>query len=429
MGHVRGILWQHLWERGRRTGMPPPIEDPNTLVAATDFDAALAHHGDAAARFDAGRSYARLWSRTFPTLVRQVRGEPERMLTIVTDEVLPYLTGRRVAGRASRLGRHRFRIITDGDLDADYTRGLLDGLVGLTGAQANVAYEGDGRFLVATRLHPRDRIVRVTRHISQLRLPLLITSLLAAAVGVALAGTTHRIDIAAVLLGTVAAQSGANAMHDLRHPRHLHLRPLNLSRPWLWFQALGSYTVALAALLWLALQQPATVGFAAAGVAIASQYGRARDAGWGPFVAGLTHGPLIVWGAAWAMGADLMADPLVSLMWALPTGLLAAAILQLDDIADKPLHEASGRRTLVVRSTPAANVRWFAFMTVAATAAAVAIAWPERLMTVAGLLLILFAGAIVADVRQHLDDPTHLATARLLLAGLYATTAFYLTIL
>lgn len=435
MAHVRAILWQHLWHLGQRTGVPPPDGDPNDLVPASDFVAALKHHEQDESR-EAGRAYVRLWARTFRTLVRHLRGQPERMIDLFVREAYPYLRGRRLAARADRLGRRAVRVVTDDDLPADYVAGLLEGFVALTGADVVVTAEGRGAFHVRFHIQTKDRAARWLGHAARLRIPLLLTSLLAATVGTALAARHGILDpvlVVALLLGTVAAQSGANAFHDLlaRRPDHPLGRP-GLGRGWLWFQALGSYALAGSALVLLASQRPGIALFALTGFLLGTLYARFRDQGWGPGIAVLTHGPLIVWGAAYGLAGTLpLSAPLQWGLAALPTGFLAAAVLYLDDLADRPLDEAAGNRTLVVR-LPRRDQAWaFALLLGGGVLPMLALSlWLHRILLPAGILAAGLAVWLALGVARHGDDPARLAPVRIGTLALYliaaATTAFTL---
>lgn len=416
---MRAILWQHL---GQATGQAvPTFEDPNELVDVAPFaqrvEALNPEDQDAL-----GRDYALLWARTFRTLVRHLRGHPERALAVFAQEALPYLLGQRVAARIEAATGERTRILSDAPLPIDYLAGMAAGFAALAGAQAQTQVIDGKTIDVQHRLRARDRTARLVRRFAQLRIPLLITSLLAACVGLALAGsdTATPYDVAAILVGTLAAQSGANALHDLRSKRPQHgLSGSQLSRPWLLFQAMGSYAVAASALAWLLPGRPLLLAFAASGFLLGGLYVRFKDQGWGPALATLTHGPLTVLGAAYGAGHHL---DLTALLASAPTGFLAAAILYLDDLADSPLDEAAGTRTLVLR-LPAARRLWMLILLLATAFLAIIALRPQGIMLAAVALLAGTAFILAQDVRRHLDDPTGLAWARSGLLAHYTLTA------
>lgn len=429
---VRAVLLQHLQSLG---GPAVAESDPNEMVPVAALVSSLesmrASGGDAALR-DAGRSYARLWARTFRTLVRHMRGHPEHALQIFSHEVWPFLRGDRLAARTQKTGAGEFEVLVHDDLPSPYMCGLIEGFVSLSHAATEVSPAGGGRYAVHAKLRPAERLSRLAYQGAQLRIPLLLTVLLASLVGVALAshfpGMLDALDVAAVLLGTMAAQSGANAFHDLANARRAPLSSPGPARSWLWFQLVGSYSVAGTALVWLALDQVGVIAFGAIGLGLGLLYRRLRDQGYGPIIAGLSHGPLTVWGTVHAVaGPGLALTPLVAILAALPTGLLAAAILFLDDLADRPIDEAAGKRTLVMRLPRRRHVAAFAALSLggAVASAGLLLFW-DRLVWL-GAVLILTAGLLVRVVRVHLDDPHGLAPARLGVLALYLACAAAIT--
>ncbi len=429
MGHVRAVLLQHLAGHG---GPSPSIEDPNELVPAHQLADALgevALHGGEAALHEAGASYARLWARTFRTLVRHMRGHPEHALQIWSNEVWPFLRGDRLAAKATKTGRRRFEVLVHDDLPAAYVAGMLQGFVALSHADVTVTSRGGGRFDVQARLRPSDRANRIAYQAAQLRIPLLLTSLLAAMVGTALGwsvvGPLAIIDVLAIAWGTVAAQSGANAFHDLYGVRRRPLDAPGAPRNWLWFQFVGSYAVAATALVWLVLGgRPGLLVYGAIGLLLGLLYRRLRDRGYGPAIAAISHGPLTVWGCAHAFaGVWIYAHPTMAILAALPTGLVAAAILFLDDLADRPIDEAAGKRTLVMRLPRRRHVAAFAALSLGGAIAASALFVAIDQLVWLGAILILTAGILVRLVRVHLDDPHGLAPARIGVLALYLACA------
>ncbi len=429
---VRAVLLHHLHSQG---GPAAPDGDPNDLVPVARLVEALEsmrqHGGDVAIK-EAGRHYARLWARTFRTLVRHMRGHPEHALQIFSNEVWPFLRGDRLAARTQKTAPGRFEVLVHDDLPSPYLCGLIEGFVSLSHAHTEVTPRGAGRYEVHARLGPTERLSRLAYQGAQLRIPLLLTVLLASLVGVAVAdrfpGSLSMWDVAAVLLGTMAAQSGANAFHDLAHTRRTPLSGPGPVRGWLWFQLVGSYTVAGVALVWLALDQPGVLVYGAMGLGLGLLYRRLRDQGWGPIIAGISHGPLTVWGTVHAIaGPGLLTIPLPAMLFALPTGLLAAAILFLDDLADRPIDEAAGKRTLVMRLPRRRHVAAFAGLSLggAIASAGVLLFWDHLVWL--GAALILIAGLLVRLVRVHLDDPHGLAPARIGVLGLYLACAAAVT--
>jgi 1,4-dihydroxy-2-naphthoate octaprenyltransferase len=263
------------------------------------------------------------------------------------------------------------------------------------------------------------------------RLPLLGCALLAALVGVALAahlaGPLVPWRVAAVLAGALLAQLGSNAWHDLHvdHPAGKLGAP-RLGRRALWRLVWIGYLPAVLLGALLAWGNPAVLLFAAAGVAVSLLFVRFRAQGWGPLFAGLTYGPLLAEGALHAVlpGTTAHLGHLVAAAWTLPVGLLAAAILYLDDLADRPLDQAGGQRTLLVRLPEARHWLGLASLLLPAALLAVALgatAGPAPLL--GALVLLLACVALLLRVRHHLQDPHALAPDRLAAVLLHLATA------
>ncbi len=425
MGQIRAVLWQHLHAHAPHVPAAPQV-DPNDLLDAEGFVAALQElrlqGGDRALR-EAGASYAALWARTFRTLVKHLRGHPGHTLRVWSEEVYPFLRGDRLAARAEAHAPHIFDVVVHRDLPGEYLAGFLQAFIELSHAEADVEVRGD-TLRVHYRVKPTERVVRLVYVLAQLRVPLLLTSLLAALVGTMLAWR-HGFPapwwlVVAVLWGTVSAQSGANAFHDLSG----RPRPLTAPGPtrgWLLFQAIGSYAVAAAAMgiiIWSG--RPGIVVYAVAGLLLGLMYRSLRDEGWGPFIAALSHGPLTVWGSFHAFAGPIILTPVPAIILAMPTGLLAAAILYLDDLADRPLDEAAGKRTLVVRLPRRRHVALLAILLAAALGAlAIVLAWEGTAWVAGAAVLAIVAGILIQTVRRNIDDPSGLAPARMGILGLF----------
>ncbi len=430
VAHVRAVLWHHL--AAHAPNHAAPAVDPNDLLPVAEFTDALDElqvaRGDAGLH-EAGKSYAALWARTFRTLVQHLRGHPEQALQVWANEVYPYLRGDRLAARTQRTGRRSFEVLVHDDMPPAYVAGLLEGFVGLSRAHVSVDSVGGGRFVIETRVPPTDRFMHMMDLLTQLRVPLLLTSLLASLVGTTVAwrwnGALDPVIVAAVLWGTISAQSGANAVHDLAMPHRGGLAAAGPPKGWLWFQAVGSYVVAATSMVLIIMAgRPGIAVYATLGLGMGLLYRRLRDRGWGPAIAAISHGPLTVWGSYHAFGgADLMLTPAPALLLALPTGLLAAAILYLDDLADRPLDEAAGKRTLVVRIPRRRQLAVYALLLASALGALTfPLTYLEPIWFAAAFVLAGVATWLVATVRRHLDDPHGLAPARLGTLALFVAT-------
>jgi 1,4-dihydroxy-2-naphthoate octaprenyltransferase len=448
---VRAILATHA---SRRTIVPVPAAagsnlasqsadlghpDPNSLVPAPPLQAALEDlrqaRGEDAVRAVAA-DYAALWARTFRTLVVHLRGRPERALALFAEEVYPFLRGDRLAARIESAAPGTARIRLAHDLPDAYLAALVESFVGLSRARTQCRALGGGVFEVRYKVVGSDRLARISQQLALLRIPLLLAALLATLLGIVLAyrevGVLEPWRVGATLLGGLAAQTGANALHDRRtpHPAGI-LSPLQPSMRALRRLMLGGYVLAGLLGLLLAVAAPVVLLFAAAGLVVSLLFSRFRSQGFGPILAGLTYGPLMAEGALHAVApaaTDHWAH-LVLVVATLPLGALAAAILYLDDLADRPLDEAGGQRTLLVRLPRRTHFTGYAALLLAGlgslflvlrVAAPATQAWVLALAVPAVFLLV--------SVRRHLDDPHGLGPARLGTLGFHIAAGVLLVL-
>jgi 1,4-dihydroxy-2-naphthoate octaprenyltransferase len=418
-GAVRRILVDHL-VRGREG-------DPNGLVPAPVLRAELERierqGGETALRAEA-EAYARLWARTFKTLVGHLRGRPERALALFVEEVYPFLRGDRLAARIQSSGPGRATLELQGGLPGAYQAALAAAFVGLSGAHVESSAPHPNRVDLSWRTAPADRLVRLAHRAAAWRFTLILAAVASCLLGVALAARAGaRIEawrVAAVLVGGFAAQLGANAVHDVRDPKPAS--PLDLAtsgQARARRQAVLAYAVASGCGLALAVSAPVVVAFAAVGLALSALFGPLRNRGWGPAIAAAIYGPLMAAGAFHAfvpLAADWTASA-IRFALTLPLGLLAATNLVLDDLADRPLDEAGGARTLLVRLPQRAHL----VVLVALSAAAVGSAWLAAwLLAPRQGWVILTVGVpwvvLLQAARTELANPRGLAPARV--AGL-----------
>lgn len=416
---MRAILGRHA-QRGE--GAPRPA-DPTLLVPASSLRRALEARDPAAQRALA-HDYVHLWSRTFRTLAQHLRGRPERAITLFAEEVYPFLRGDRRAARVERVAAREARVLLADDLPAPYLCGLLEGFVALSGATATATADGRGAFAVSFRVAPADRAARLAQHLAALRLPLLACAALAALTGVGLAasvaGTGAEVAplrAGLVVAGAVAAQAGASALVDLTSKRPGGpLRAATPSRPALLAQAIAASLLAVGIGAWLAMETPTVLLFAGAGLAAGILLPRLLGRGFGPFAAVLLYGPLIGLGAfhAFDVGVGHLRHALLGLA-TLPLAFLAGALLFLNDLADRPLDEAGGKRTLAVTLPRRRQALLYGALLAAAlvTLAGTAALGPWPALAVAAALLAVPAVLLSLRVARELDDPHALAPARL----------------
>lgn len=423
-GQVRAILGRHAAGPAHAASAAPAAPaagaraDPTLLVPASALRQALAARTAPEQRALA-RDYAALWARTFRTLARHLRGRPERALALFAEEIYPFLRGDRRAARVERVAGREARVLLPPDLPEAYHCGLLEGFVGLSGARARARHEGAGSFAVSYEVGPGDRLARGAQVVTALRLPLLACALLSALTAVALAATTEGWDArlaVAILVGVVAAQLGANTLHDLRRPAGSPLAPVGLARAVLRAANTLAYAAAAACAALIAWWSgPGILVFAAIGLLLGVAYARFRASGLGPLVAGVTYGLLIPAGALYAFEPAFLASPVVAPLFALPLGLMATALLLLDNIADRPLDEAGGQRTLAVRLGSHAQAKAFILLVALALAWLPLTAWPwlTPLPFVLVALLLVPAAWLAHRVWTRADDPRALAAPRL----------------
>ncbi|HUR24677.1 MAG TPA: hypothetical protein VM327_01515 [Candidatus Thermoplasmatota archaeon] len=421
-GQVRAILGRHAQHGPGAVVLPPAVGravDPTLLVPASSLRKALEVH-DAAAQRALAHDYVQLWSRTFRTLAQHLRGRPERALALFAEEVYPFLRGDRRAARVERLAAREARVLLADDLPAPYLCGLLEGFVGLSGASATARADGNGAFAVSFRVAAPERAARLAQHLATLRLPLLACAALAAMTGVALASLHADIGPARatlVVAGAISAQAGASALVDLtaRRPGG-PLRASSPSRPVLVAQAALASLLAIAAGALLALDTPAVLVFAGTGLLAGLLLPRLLGRGFGPFAAVLLYGPLIGLGAfhAFDVGADHLRHARLGMV-TLPLAFLAAAFLFLNDLADRPLDEAGGKRTLAVTLPRRRQALLYSGFLAAALlsllAAALIVGRP--VLALAAMVLVVPAALLSLRVARQLDDPHGLAPARL----------------
>jgi 1,4-dihydroxy-2-naphthoate octaprenyltransferase len=416
-----------------------PSDDPSSLVHVHAFAEQLEQirvsEGDAALR-SLAHDYVALWARTFRTLVRHLRGRPERTLALWCEEVYPFLRGNRRASRIEQRSKTEAHVSLADDLPAPYLAGLLEAFVGLSGAESSAKAIGRQVFSVTYHLHPSDQAARAIHWMAGLRIPLLATAGLAALTAVAWSSTFIQINLwtaIAVLIGTVAAQSGANAVRDLRDHELGPLAMPKTGKSWKQFQAGGSYLLAAAALSYLAVTGDARIlWFAAAGLILGVGYAAFSDQGLGPAIAAVAQGPLIVLGAAWAFDPQIVIDqwPVLVMIGTAP-GMLTAALLFTGDLSDRPLDEAAGRRTMAVRMPAGRNALVLAVLAVSGVGIAAAAVASSHGPTQALWLLpsMGIALALAREVRITMNDPHGMARARVTSIGLHILTTLLLSVL
>ncbi len=425
---VRGALWLHL---AAETGRQSPTSDPNAIVPAEGFREAVRSLGEGAQRRLA-HSYVALWARTFRTLVRHLRGRPETALALFVSEVYPFLRGERRAARIETQNRGHARLLMREDLPTAYLAGLAEAFVGLSGAHAHATGHGHEVFDLRFRVAPQDRLARLLGQFAEMRIPFLVSALLAALVGVMGATARDPLRVAAVLIGVVAVQAAANALHELRRRGHDGpFRAPRLPR----FMPLGTvvlgYGTGIGAGIYLAYTgTPWVTAWAFVGLGLSLLYALFEDLGWGPLMAGITYGPLVATGALHALQGWGALDAYVAVGGAsIGLGALAAAMVYVDGLADRPLDQAAGRRTLLVRLPRRSHVIGYALLVGTAAASILALAYTQigwRALPAIGAAVI--AAWLTRLVAAHVDDPHGLAPARVGTLAFHAAAGIILAL-
>ncbi len=429
---MRAIAWRHLGSRHRPASMPEGTDNPTSLVAAEPFCDALreleADKGAGTLR-DLGADYARLWARTFRPLVRHLRGRPQDALNLFASDVYPFLRGEARAARIERSGPRSAVVLLAPDFPPAYLEGMVAGFVALTRAEATCRHLGGERFEVTYAVAQADRLAWLGLQFASLRVPFIVAAATAALVGLGVAaasGYAELVRVVAILIAVLAVQGGANALHHLRTRRPRGpLSPPEPPSAWYKVWMVSGYGCGTIIGLWLAKDAPGLAIAGTAGLGLSILYARLHDVGFGPAVAGITYGPLITVGALHALVG--WQDPnahIVGLLASLPLGLLAAALFYVNDLADRPLDEAAGKRSLLVRLPRSGHAAGFALL-VGVGLAGLAAVLVGTLQTDA-LPLVLLGVACLAAVRlvqlvqQNVDDPAGLAGARFGALALHA---------
>jgi 1,4-dihydroxy-2-naphthoate octaprenyltransferase len=375
--------------------------------------------------------YAALWGRTFRTLVRHLAGRPERALALFAEEAFPYLCGSRSALGVLRRGPREVELTVPGPtpVPPHYFAALAAAFVALSGSACEGRVEEGGRVRLSYTMGATHRMARAVQALATLRLPLLacavfawLTALVLTAQAVPAVPLPQSI---AVLGGLLGAQMAANALHGLRNPRPAAFNPVQATRQALVAQAgLGLGLAAMATAWLVSLGHVAFLFWAGAGAVTAAGYAALRNAGLGPAFVAFTYGVLVPAGALSVLAPGYLATPLLVPFLFLPLGILAACLVFLDNIADRPLDEAGGQRTLAVRVPELHLPRTLGFWLLVAVALLAAQGF--LFASYAGLLaaiLAIPAALLVHEVRVHVDDPHRLAPVRLGMLALFVAGA------
>lgn len=307
---------------------------------------------------EAGRRAARSWGAMFPAVVGQFRGQPERLLRLALEVVLPHWTGRAGSFRPLRSSDHETLVGLRTGLPGAYERGLLEGFVELGDAEPLVRQASEGTYQVAWRVRsapppaggaPPWRLA--------VRVPFLAGTVVPAFVGLAIAAQDGAFDprwAFLTLVGVVLFQTGATALNAYFElvgdgspaATKPAARPERL-------KALGYTCYALgtaAGLLLVAARGMEVLWLGLAGFLLGFLYTappvRLAHRGLGELAVALGFGPLIVMGTYFV---QRQAWSLEALLASLPLAFLITAVLYINEFPDKEGDARVGKRTLIVR--------------------------------------------------------------------------------
>lgn len=474
-GSVRALTWQHLdaawrprlgdaaWDAllAEAAAADPRRLDPFTDMPLAPFRTALGlleRRGQGLAV--SGKAVAAAWGQQYRSLVRQLRGDPRRMLGVLASEVHPWTLHDAGAGRVVDAGECSLVLEMRG-LPAAYCTGLIEGFVALTGVEgAHVASQGEGRFAVsweAAQAAAR-RPSTFALLARAVRAPMLPATLVPVLVGAAVAVQDGFLAVpllALTLLGVALLQLGANAANDYfdRRADDANVTPTRFSggsrviqRGLLSARAMlgiaGALFAAGAVLgLLLAATLPSAamlpvLGLGAAGALLGLAYTapplRLAHRGLGELAVGLGFGPLVMAGAYLVQRAAATGEATVTpLVWALslPMGALVAAGLYVNEFPDKPWDAQAGKRTLVVRLDARRALLGYGLLIGLAYAsiAAAALAFGAPLLLL-GLLTLPLAFRAWQGLKAHHAAPFRLAGASAATSLLHITTGLLLCV-
>ena len=358
------------------------------------------------------------WANFNKNLVKQLQGDPHKMMEVFVEEVHPFFLNDPGASRidktlaASKDSDGGVRITLPNGLGTRFKVGLLRGFVALTGATAEIHQEDDkgDTYTVTWTLPEGKRGSSSALFANAVRAPFLTATIIPVLVGWAVAwlggffDPTVALDwgwLALTLVAVAFFHLGTNAMNDYFDHRNgadaANYTPTPFSggsrviqrglmdpdrvKRLAWTMH-GTGTIlglALVTLLTLFVDEGAwRLGFfGVAGFLVGYLYTappfQLVHRGFGEVAVALGFGPIVVVGTWIVFSLDFSPTSwTVPLVASLPVALLVAAILYVNEFPDRAGDAAAGKRTLVVRLSPRAGVALFAVIVLAAYAAVAA---------------------------------------------------------
>jgi 1,4-dihydroxy-2-naphthoate octaprenyltransferase len=395
-----------------------------------------------------GRSFAERWASMYRTLVDHLEDRPRRMLTVASDEVVPWFFPEAELA-VDEAGSGRAELRSAEQLPAGFQAGLVEGFLAQIGVPARVRVDGSTATVdwgdhEPDRPHPARVLAEATRF------RYLTATIVPVVVGSALAfvdGSFSWTRGAGALVAAAVLHVSANLLNDvLDHRRGVdeaNLTPTPFSGGSRVIQRglLDSERVlGLASLmalvgfglgLWLA----ATAGWpvlalGAIGVGLGYAYSadpiRLSHRGLGEVAVGVAFGPLMT-GGAWAVQTGTLSAE--ALLVGVPLGAMMAGLLAVNELPDARWDERTGKHTLVVRTGDRApwaiaGLFAFAYLSIAGLAVAGVLAWP----VVVALATLPLAVHVVRGVRGTNWETGGLVAYQAAAFGLHASTGLLVAI-
>lgn len=355
------------------------------------------------------------WANFNKNLVKQLQGDPHKMMEVFVEEVHPFFLNDAGASRLDatlEAGKDHdggVRITLPNGLGTRFKVGLLRGFVALTGATAEIHQEDDAgdTYTVTWTLPEGKRGSTGALFANAVRAPFLTATIVPVLVGWAVAWATGHFDpavgldwgwLALTLVAVSFFHLGTNAMNDYfdhksgadeanytptpfsggsRVIQRGLMDPQRVKRlAWAMYGTGTLLGIALVTLLTLFVDAGAwrLAGFGVAGFLVGYLYTappfQLVHRGFGELAVALGFGPIIVVGTWTVFSLDFApaswTEPLVA---SIPVALLVAAILYVNEFPDRAGDAAAGKKTLVVRLSPKAAVALFDAIVLAAYAA------------------------------------------------------------
>jgi 1,4-dihydroxy-2-naphthoate octaprenyltransferase len=310
------------------------------------------------------------WASIYRNLVRQLQGNPQKMMEIFCEEVHPYFLNDPTASEIVVSSEDHFILRLDNGLLEGFKTGLIRGFCHIVGAEADVKVEGD-EYLVTWKIRQETPTPsRWALFVNVTRLPFLTAAAVPVVLGTAVAWVDGSFNFAVfglVLLGTLSFHVAANVANDYfdhtagadeanltptpfaggaRLIQRGLLSPAQTRNLSLGFYAIGS-AIGLILVWWRGWE---IIYFGLAGILVGFLYSspplRLSDRGVGEVAVGLGFGPIIVVGAYWAQTLQWSWE---AVYVSLPVAILIAAVVFINEFPDRPWDAKAGKRTLVVR--------------------------------------------------------------------------------